>query len=256
MVNKYIRGSIWWIELPKLDGYTSVQYGKRPCIVVSNNINNLHSKAVNIVPCSTSADELDVIHPHFTMYGTTNYILCEQIRTVDIKDLFGYMGVLEKEDLQALDSALMKQLGLLSNPSMDIIAQLEAINVALNRIEDVKKEEVKVSIENDVKLKQKIDNLHSRISQIDKFNNKLKKCEELNKPKAKVEKPIIKDTVKKPRMKWTEDKILELLTDADLINDGKLQYEDILDKYLFKDRKAAQTYIGRYRRQYNGTNLS
>lgn len=82
MTNKYIRGSIWWVSLPHIPG-SSVQSGQRPCIIISNNINNAHSSTINIIPCTTQKDCLPV-HPSFCLNSRINYAMCEQIRTVDV----------------------------------------------------------------------------------------------------------------------------------------------------------------------------
>ena len=104
------RGQIYYADLPRAQSY--VQYGKRPVIIVSNNIGNEHSNIVLIVPITSKAKKL--LPTHFDIelpkiYGT---VLCEQIQAVHKGCIGNYAGCLTRNYMKLLDNALSVALNL------------------------------------------------------------------------------------------------------------------------------------------------
>lgn len=67
----------------------SVQSGKRPAIVVSNNINNMHSPNITVIPMTTKTKTILPTHIYINDelaeklgIDSASTILCEQIQTV------------------------------------------------------------------------------------------------------------------------------------------------------------------------------
>lgn len=95
------RGTVWWIDLP-LNLQSHVQGGARPCVIVSNHLER--SGVVTVCPLSTKIDSIKT-HPkvHVKKDGQ---VLIEQITTVDISSISNYVGILEEDDMTAIDEAL------------------------------------------------------------------------------------------------------------------------------------------------------
>lgn len=91
---------------------SSVQCGTRFCIIVSNNVGNLYSPIVEIV--YTTTKQKNDLPTHFLTASTPvlSTVLCEQIMTVDKKDLTRYYGTLTPDEKCQLDKCLKKSIGL------------------------------------------------------------------------------------------------------------------------------------------------
>lgn len=88
--NKYqkiFRGDIFYVDLGK--GLSSEQGGKRPCLVISNDVGNYYSPNVIIVPITSSIKDLPThsIIEDYMEYGLNkkSQICFEQIRTISKK---------------------------------------------------------------------------------------------------------------------------------------------------------------------------
>ena len=109
------RGEIYWLQLPV--GQGSVQAGRRPVLVIQNDIGNRVS-AITIVAAITSQPRprLYPFHVQFTaaesglrLDGT---VLCEQVQTVDQASLGRLTGALNHLKMSEVDIALRFSLGL------------------------------------------------------------------------------------------------------------------------------------------------
>ena len=117
-INMYKRGSVVLVNLGDKDG--SIQYGIRPCVVISNNLNNKYSTVLTVVPLSTSKFKKD-LPTHIAITTNNSKIekdsiaLCEQptLITKDriIKELFELNDILMRQ----IDIGVMIQLGLINN---------------------------------------------------------------------------------------------------------------------------------------------
>lgn len=105
------RGDIFYIT----DGYSvgSEQWSGRPAIIVSNDLNNRHSDTVEVVYLTTSRKKN--LPTHVTVKGTgrRSTALCEQITTVSVSRLGGYMGAASSKELADLEKAILISLDLL-----------------------------------------------------------------------------------------------------------------------------------------------
>ncbi len=122
MINKesmsYKRGVVVLVDLGDKNG--SIQFGTRPCILISNNLNNKFSSVLTVVPLSTSKFKKD-LPTHIAITTNNSKIekdsiaLCEQptLITKDrvIKELFELDDILMRQ----IDIGVMIQLGLMSN---------------------------------------------------------------------------------------------------------------------------------------------
>ena len=111
-VMKYRRGQIWWFENTySFDG--SVQGGKRPAIIVSNNKANSFSKNLIVVPCTSQVKRLDMkTHVKFSIDETENIALCENLMSANIQKLTEYIGSCDDELLSKIEKGVQVAIGL------------------------------------------------------------------------------------------------------------------------------------------------
>ena len=116
------RGDIWFADLGSHSN-SSVQGGCRPVIILSNNIGNIYSDTVNVVPmtrhlkkpelpCHTEikpdhiSDKRQLLEP--------SMVLAEQVTTISKSALQNYAGHIEDiEVMQRIDDAVAAQLGII-----------------------------------------------------------------------------------------------------------------------------------------------
>lgn len=104
------RGDVYYVEAGYCVG--SEQRAGRPAVIVSNDRNNRHSNTVEVVYFTTK-DKPDLpTHVTVNATGTPSTALCEQVHTVDKQRLRDYCGSCTKQELQAVDIALLISLGL------------------------------------------------------------------------------------------------------------------------------------------------
>jgi len=108
------RGEIYYTDLGETLG--SEQDGYRPCIVIQNDIGNLHSPTVIIASLTTQNKKANIPTHVFisSACGLDNdsIALAEQIRTVDKNRLGAYVGCISETEQVTLDNALAISIGL------------------------------------------------------------------------------------------------------------------------------------------------
>ena len=122
MLIKYPRGAVYWLRdtEPKIG---SIQAGSRPCVIISNTTNNVHSSILNVIPITSQVKTELPVHvkiPAVTNNNTgENIVLCEQIRSVDKTQLGDFCGILSPTTMQKIEKALSVQLGFTSIQKTD-----------------------------------------------------------------------------------------------------------------------------------------
>lgn len=116
------RGDIWFADLGNHPN-SSVQGGCRPVIILSNNIGNVHSDTVNIVPMTRHLKKPDLpCHTEITPDHISDkrqllepsMVLAEQIATISKYALRNYAGHIEDiKVMQRIDNAVAAQLGII-----------------------------------------------------------------------------------------------------------------------------------------------
>lgn len=110
------KGDIWYAELP--ENTESVQKGKRPVIIVSNNICNKFSPTIQVVALTSELEKTKLpTHIFIKPEGTTglkveSIALCEQIITINKKRLIDKIGNLDNYTLERIDKGMSIQLQL------------------------------------------------------------------------------------------------------------------------------------------------
>lgn len=120
------RGEVRYCDLPEVPG-SSVQSGRRPCIIVQNNIGNLYSPCVNVIPV-TSKTRKKLLPCHIKLRCDRDSIaLVEQIRVIP-KELVlneSPLYTLNDEELDRLAGAISIQLGLVGVPDEQTLRYIQ-----------------------------------------------------------------------------------------------------------------------------------
>ncbi len=103
------KGDIYYAMLDPVIG--SEQDGKRPVVVVQNNLANKHSPTVIVAPITTVIKKT-YLPTHIVIYKN-NYlkkdstILIEQVRVIDKMRIITFLGKLNDIQMQKVDKALL-----------------------------------------------------------------------------------------------------------------------------------------------------
>ena len=107
MISKIKRGDVFYANLPDVGG--SVQKGERPVIIISNNIGNLCSKIVMVIPLTTSSNKKH-LPTHVKIINNVklrnSIVLCEQILTISQDALMYQIGELDQNTLKEIGKAI------------------------------------------------------------------------------------------------------------------------------------------------------
>jgi mRNA interferase MazF len=109
------RSEIYWLQLA--EGIGSEQAGRRPVLIVQNDVGN-RSSPTTVVAAITPAALLRRYPFHVPFAAQESglqaegTVLCEQIQTVDQSRLGALAGALSRETMREVDVALHHSLGL------------------------------------------------------------------------------------------------------------------------------------------------
>ena len=107
------RGEIYFTTLG--DGVGSEQSGRRPVIIVQNNIGNLYSGTVIVIPVTSASKKPMQTHVSLGKnYGLRreSSALAEQITTLDKRRLCECIGMVDDIKMVEIDDALKASLGI------------------------------------------------------------------------------------------------------------------------------------------------
>ena len=125
---RIVRGSVWFADLGLRTTSsllpTYVQSGRRPILVISNDLNNRYGTILTVIPFTGSPKRLDmpthvVVVPSDVRNGYqpseiyASTLLCEQVTVLDKTRLVGYVGTVVNPDLMTrVETALLTQVGI------------------------------------------------------------------------------------------------------------------------------------------------
>lgn len=103
------RGDIYYANLNPVIG--SEQGGRRPVIIISNDIGNKHSPTVIVAPITSRIHTKAKLPTHilikdFDGLDRNSIILLEQVRTIDKQRLEQYIGMIPDNVMARVDKAL------------------------------------------------------------------------------------------------------------------------------------------------------
>ena len=107
------RMGIWYADLPLKEG-SCVQGGRRPVVIISNDICNECNSVITVAPMTRQMKRLGL--PTHTVIdspdGGLSVVLAEQITTIDKSRLDYCMGKVAGHDVGKVEAAIMDQLGM------------------------------------------------------------------------------------------------------------------------------------------------
>lgn len=103
------RGDIYYADLNPVIG--SEQGGKRPVLIISNDIGNKYSPTVIVAAITGQIGTKKKLPTHTIVHNVNgldkdSIILLEQIRTIDKQRLREHLGTLDRRFMDAVDAAL------------------------------------------------------------------------------------------------------------------------------------------------------
>ena len=104
------RANVWRVKFePAMGGEVRKQ---RPAVIVSNDAANRHLNRVQVVPLTSSVDQLFPSEAYVSVRGRRHKAMADQLCTVSKARLKNRVGHLSKGDMQAVEQAIKVQLGL------------------------------------------------------------------------------------------------------------------------------------------------
>ncbi len=118
----YKRGDIYLADLG--EGKGSEQGGKRPVVVLQNDVGNHYSPNLTIVPL-TSKDKKPGQPTHYELkkvkgLSTRSTVLGECLQTISKARIIRYMGKLRKNDMVGVEEAVKAHLGFYMPESVEL----------------------------------------------------------------------------------------------------------------------------------------
>lgn len=147
----YRRGDVIWANNKALTS-KHLQKGNRPFIVIQNDYGNNNSPTLIVTPTTSKIKRMDIpTHVYFedNLLKKPSVALLEQISTIDRSDILKVVGSLSKNNMQKIDEALAKSIGLHDKIT---ICDEDFLNYLANlSFEDIKKlmERSHIHIESD-----------------------------------------------------------------------------------------------------------
>ena len=129
MLSKFVRGMVYYANIPSVLYAPSVPAGRRPVIIVSNDIANVFSSNVSVVPCTTNINKKDSQPTHVTtnlIKETETVVLCENIMTMDKSYLETFVGMLDDVTMDKITNAIGVALGFTNLRMRDRVNTLKA----------------------------------------------------------------------------------------------------------------------------------
>lgn len=107
-----LNNNIYWCDLPKYSN--TILYKRRPCIVISNDIQNKFSKTVNVIPITSNLKRME-LPCHVMVDAGREYGMAkaEQILTIDKENVKCHIKPLDIREEKEVKCALLTQIGVI-----------------------------------------------------------------------------------------------------------------------------------------------
>lgn len=108
------RNQVWLANFGHQSG--SLVKGLRPCVVLSNNVNNKYSPVVMVVPISSAVKKPLPVHVHLDAetynLDKNSHAMAEQIKHINKDELIRPLTTLDSDAMAAIEKAFMIQAGM------------------------------------------------------------------------------------------------------------------------------------------------
>ncbi|MFU8789885.1 MAG: type II toxin-antitoxin system PemK/MazF family toxin [Methylobacter sp.] len=104
------RGEVWWVEFDPSIG--SEIRKTRPAVIISNNSANRHLLRVVVIPITSSVDRQYPGEALVTLLEKPGKAMADQIMAADKSRLKTKIGSLSKDDMCAVEDAILVHLGM------------------------------------------------------------------------------------------------------------------------------------------------
>lgn len=114
------RGEIYLVDLGVQKG--SIQSGKRPVVVISNNMNNQYSPTINVLPITSKNKNNIPVHVNVGIkegLSQESTVLTEQVVTINKNQIKKYVGKCNKYKMYEIEKALLIQNGINLNVHLE-----------------------------------------------------------------------------------------------------------------------------------------
>ena len=116
MDKDYLRGDMYYAELG--EGIGSEQNGRRPVLIIQNNVGNKHGSTVIVAALTSEIESKAKLPVHYLIRAenglqSDSLILFEQIRTIDKQRLENFIGHIYEKHFAKIDTAIAISLGLM-----------------------------------------------------------------------------------------------------------------------------------------------
>lgn len=111
----FTRGEMYYADLGQ--GVGSEQEGKRPVLIIQNDVGNKYSPTVIVAAMTSQTDAKAKLPTHYYLGAESglevpSIILFEQLRTIDKKRLSSYIGKLDEQHIPGINHCLSVSIGL------------------------------------------------------------------------------------------------------------------------------------------------
>lgn len=130
------RGDVVWAFTPSFDENGDVRMGKkRPCVVISNDKNNMFSGSLTLIPLTSQPKKELPTHVAIESGDVHGTALCEQVTQVT-KSLVdkNYDTTLDETTMSEIEKAVMVQLGIEREPGSIVIGASESASENATKI--------------------------------------------------------------------------------------------------------------------------
>jgi mRNA interferase MazF len=104
-----MRGDVYLADLSS--GVGSEQAGKRPVLIIQNDVGNKFSPTVIVASITTKSKNKLPTHVEISL-STPSTVMLEQIRTIDKKRIISYIESVKMSDMRKVDEALLTSIGI------------------------------------------------------------------------------------------------------------------------------------------------
>ena len=127
MERTYLRGDLYYADLGR--GIGSEQQGRRPVVIIQNNIGNKHSPTVIVASITSKTGVKAKLPTHYYIGAESglempSVALMEQLRTIDKQRLEAYIGRLSSERIEGINHALAASIDLVNKINDALVMSL------------------------------------------------------------------------------------------------------------------------------------